>query len=126
MEKKIILVVDDSLVMRLKIEDILNDFPNVDVIQAKDGEEALLMIEKEQPDGMVLDSLMPKLDGYGVMEKLKLTNKHIPVILLTADIQPTTRQKYIDLGVSHVMHKPFGNQDFIKSASTIFQLSSKN
>lgn len=121
-----ILVVDDSLVMRLKIEDTLKELPNVEILQAKDGEEALLMIEKEQPDGMILDSLMPKLDGYGVLKKLKAAKSPLRVIVLTADIQHTTKQKYSDMGALDVLNKPFSNQELLQSVQLNIGVSNKS
>lgn len=123
MEKKTLLIADDSTVMRLKIEDSLSDLKNIDILQAKDGEEALKLIKEKQIDGLILDSLMPKLDGYGVLERLASDHTKINVIVLTADIQTTTRQKYIDLGANEVLHKPFSKEELLDSVNKYFGIS---
>ena len=115
MKRKTILVVDDSMVMRLKIEDTLSELNDVDILQAKDGLEALEIIKKKQIDGLILDSLMPNLDGFGVLTELKHLNFGLNVIVLTADVQPTTKQKYFDLGAKDVLHKPFSKNELLQS-----------
>ena len=120
MKKKTILIADDSLVMRLKIEDTLSVLKNIDILQAKDGEEALHLIARNQIDGLILDSLMPRLDGYGVLEKLKADKMPMNVIVLTADIQVTTKKKYVDLGARDVLHKPFSKEELLNSVEINF------
>lgn len=120
MEKKTLLIADDSTVMRLKIEDTLSNLTNINILQAKDGEEALKLISENQIDGLILDSLMPKLDGFGVLEKLAVENSNLSVIVLTADIQETTKQKYLKLGARDVLHKPFSKEELLGSVSQYF------
>jgi CheY-like chemotaxis protein len=122
MKRKTLLIADDSLVMRLKIEDSLSELKNIEILQAKDGVEALKLIQETSVDGLILDSLMPRLDGYGVLEKIKANNINVNVVVLTADIQNTTKQKYLNLGAKDVLHKPFKKDELLNSINRNFGL----
>jgi len=83
MAKKKILVVDDEIdflkVIKLRLE--VNGY---DVITAFDGEEALKKIKTEKPDALLLDILMPKIDGLGILKKVREENKSLPIFIMTA------------------------------------------
>jgi len=83
MSKKKILVVDDEIdflkVIKLRLE--VNGY---DVITAFDGEEALKKIKTEKPDALLLDILMPKIDGLGILRKVREENKSLPIFIMTA------------------------------------------
>lgn len=83
---------------------------------AKDGIEALEIVEKEKPQILILDIIMPHLDGLGVLEKLhELENDFFPkVIILSAVGQDKITQRAIELGASYYVVKPFDFQIFIK------------
>lgn len=107
-EKKRILLVDDeediaSLVkMRLEIEDF-------DVITAFDGQQALDMARTEKPDLIILDVMLPKMDGYKVCRMLKYDQNyhHIPIILFTAKAQDKDVETGYDTGADAYIIKPF-------------------
>jgi DNA-binding response OmpR family regulator len=83
MQKKKILVVDDEMdflkVIKLRLE--VNGY---DVITAFDGEEALKKVKTEKPDALLLDILMPKIDGLGILKKVREENKSLPIFIMTA------------------------------------------
>lgn len=114
MAKKKILVVDDEqeLVAALKIRLEANDF---EVIAAYDGEEALEKA-KEKPDLILLDILMPKMDGYKVLSKLRQAaqTKNIPVIMLTAKGESQSIFKAHDLGSTDYIIKPFEQEELLE------------
>lgn len=82
--KQKILVVEDELYLREFYQDLLTQ-SGYEVIAAIDGQEALSYISSNVPDLIILDLMMPKIDGFGVLEKLSSDNKtkKIPVIILT-------------------------------------------
>ncbi len=103
-----ILVVDDEPNIRELITDTLTaaDF---EVLEARDGREALTLSAKEMPDLIILDVMMPDLDGLEVCRRLRgetLTN-HIPVIMLTARGMLDDKLKGIDSGADDYLTKPF-------------------
>lgn len=83
MIKKKILVVDDEpdFLELIKIRLEANKY---DVITARNGKEALEKIRYEQPDAVLLDILMPKLDGLKVLEKIRKQDKRLPIFMITA------------------------------------------
>ena len=108
MEKKKILVVDDEveLVKAIEIRLLKEGF---EVITATDGEEALKKARKEKPDLLILDLMLPKMDGYKVCRLLKFDQKHrnTPVIMLTARAEERDRNLGMEMGADEYMTKPF-------------------
>jgi DNA-binding response OmpR family regulator len=111
MSQKTILVVDDEkdLVdfVRLRLET-----NNYAVVAAADGEEALGAVEKNNPDLIILDILLPKLDGFKVCEKLKKDPRFskIPIIMLTAKGQEKDILLAKQMGADAYISKPFDAQ----------------
>ena len=109
-----VLIVDDSwLTRRFVIGALQAD--GTTLLEAENGEDALTVLEKEQVDCLVLDLLMPGMDGFAVMEALQKQKSTVPVIVLTADIQQTTHDRCNDLGAFRILVKP-SNQEDIKLA----------
>ena len=105
MTKKI-LVVDDEFTIRELVAMTLE--PDYDVIKAKNGKQGLEMIN-EKPDLVILDVMMPKMDGYEVCEKLKTNpeTRNIPIIMLTAKHAMEDLKKAIQVDVDEYITKPF-------------------
>lgn len=80
-----------------------------EVIPAFDGEEGLKAAQEQKPDLIMLDVMMPKMDGYEMLKRLKENEatKKIPVIVLTASTASSTTDKFIALGVNDFVIKPF-------------------
>ena len=76
------------------------------VLEAGDGEEALAVLDAEQVDLVLLDIMMPKLDGYGVLKKLRATS-NVPVIVISAKGQDPEKILGLDLGADDYLVKPF-------------------
>lgn len=108
MAKKKILLVDDEkdLVETVKFRLEANDY---DVIAAYDGQEALAKARKEKPDLIILDLMLPKIDGYKVCRMLKFDEKYkaIPIILFTARAQESDQKMGKEVGADAYVTKPF-------------------
>jgi CheY-like chemotaxis protein len=100
-----VLVVDDSLFTRNTITKILTSGGH-EVIPVDRGSDAVDTVEREKPDGMLLDLLMPDVDGYEVLRMLKEKALPVPVIIVSADIQETTEKECFELGAAGFLHKP--------------------
>ena len=100
-----ILLIDDSRFTRIKLTKFLQE-KNFEVIEAENGQSGIALASSEQPDCIITDLLMPEMDGYAFLEQLKKDGLEIPVLVITADIQDTTRQKVLDLGAHAVLNKP--------------------
>lgn len=100
-----VLVIDDSRFSRLKITQCLNQGSH-EVIEAENGLKGLDMVREHEPDCVLCDILMPVMDGYTFLERIRDRKISVPVIIMTADIQDTTRKRVIDLGAVKVINKP--------------------
>ncbi|MCE1188728.1 MAG: response regulator [Ignavibacteria bacterium] len=100
-----ILICDDSKFTRQRVRDILKDIAS-DIIEAGDGVQGLEIIKNESPDLVLLDLLMPEMDGIGLLRELQAQHIDVPVIVLSADIQNTTVSLCIELGAKAFINKP--------------------
>ena len=103
--KKKILIVDDSRFILASEGKALREY-GYDVIEANNGIIAIEKAQAESPDCILLDLLMPDIDGLEVLTRLKAAGISIPTIVLTADIQETTRKKCLELGAADFLNKP--------------------
>lgn len=106
-----ILVVDDEK----PIVDILQfnlEREGYQVMTAFDGEEALLKAEKENPDLILLDIMLPKIDGFQVCRKIR-TFSQVPIIMLTAKDEEVDKVLGLELGADDYVTKPFGTRELM-------------
>lgn len=105
---KRILVVDDEMYI-VNILDFSLESEGYRVTTAANGEEALRMAVEQSPDLIILDVMMPKIDGYEVCRALKAKEetKQVPIILLTAKDRDADRKKGEEVGCDIYMTKPF-------------------
>ncbi len=122
MDKKL-LIVDDEAHIRMLIEQTLEDLEDegVELFFAENGEEALALIQKEEPNLVFLDVMMPKMNGMEVCYKVKkeLNLSEVYIILLTAKGQEVDRQKGLDMGADRYMTKPFDPDEMLAVAEEI-------
>lgn len=104
-----VLLVDDEDSVREVAQMSLEVMAGWEVIAVNSGAEALKVAAAEQPDAILLDVMMPEMDGPMTFMELRKTEatRAIPVILLTAKIQTHDRARFADLGVAGVISKPF-------------------
>lgn len=106
-----VLVIDDSYVNRQLMKTILDD-EFKEVIEAGDGTEALeILASGTKPDLVILDLMMPVMDGIETLKRIRELGYIIPIIVITADIEGANRIKCLELGVSGFINKPiYGTQ----------------
>ena len=108
MDKKKVLIVDDEpdIVMTLKFN---LELENIECIEAYDGEEALSKAKNENPDLILLDIMLPKINGYAVCTKLKYNDLYtnIPIIMLTARAQEDDKAFAKQTRADEYVTKPF-------------------
>lgn len=105
-----VLVVDDEDAIREIAQISLEAVGNYEVRTAASGVEGMKLVATENPDAILLDVMMPELDGPGMVVRLQASTEtqHIPVILLTAKVQASDRDRFAQLpGVTGVIAKPF-------------------
>jgi two-component system alkaline phosphatase synthesis response regulator PhoP len=121
-----VLVVDDEVYI-LHILDFILGAENYDVVTATNGEQALQKVRDEKPDLVVLDIMMPKLDGYETCRLMKADpkTKAIPVILLTAKGREVDQKLGKEVGASDYITKPFSPSKLIERVQAVLATSKR-
>jgi CheY-like chemotaxis protein len=109
MRNKRVLVVDNEEYIQEITKICLETTAGWEVLTAGSGQEGIIQASKSQPDAILLDVMMPEMDGITTFEKLQANpeTKQIPVIFLTAKIQASDRRRYSELGIKEAIAKPF-------------------
>jgi CheY-like chemotaxis protein len=112
MASKQILVIDDEDDIRQLIQTCLEIMGGWKVLTATSGNQGLLLAQSSQPDAILLDVMMPDMDGLTTFQKLQANEitQHIPVILLTARGRANDQRLFNELGVKGIINKPFNPQ----------------
>ncbi|MBZ0299092.1 MAG: response regulator transcription factor [Anaerolineae bacterium] len=108
---KTILVVDDKVSVTRLLRDYLTEH-GFHVVTANDGREALFAARHEKPDLVLLDIMMPEMDGYEFMRYFR-KERNTPVIMLTAKIEETDKVIGLELGADDYVTKPFGMAELV-------------
>lgn len=116
---KRILIIDDEDDIREVAQLTLEAISLWQVSTASSGNEGLQLALEQQPDAILLDVMMPDMDGITTFQKLQTNpnTQHIPVILMTAKVQPADRQCFAELGVKGVIAKPFNPMELAEQVS---------
>jgi DNA-binding response OmpR family regulator len=111
-DKPRILLVDDELAITANLAPFL-ERAGFDVTTASDGEEALRHVADAGPDLIILDILMPRMDGREALRRLRLSGNWIPVILLTQVGESTERAMALEEGADDYLNKPFDPHELV-------------
>ena len=111
-----VMVVDDSITVR-KVTSRLLARHNMEVITAKDGVDALDVLQDRTPDIMLLDIEMPRMDGFELARHMKNTStlKHIPIIMITSRTGEKHKQRALNLGVDNYLGKPYQEEELLEN-----------
>lgn len=109
MKKRKVLIIDDEEDIRTVTALTLETVAEWDVVIATNGKEGIQRARQEHPDAILLDVMMPEMDGPTTFRNLQAIaeTRQIPVLLLTAKVQAVDQQRFADLGVAGVLFKPF-------------------
>ena len=124
-EKKKVLVVDDELGIRLLVKIMLgNDY---DVLEARNGDEALIRAREEKPDLILLDILMPGKDGFTTCNELKSSKatRGIPVVMLTALQHELNEKLALSLHADGYIRKPFTPRDILNALDSTLPVKAR-
>jgi two-component system, OmpR family, alkaline phosphatase synthesis response regulator PhoP len=91
------------------------------VIMAKDGQEGVEVWERDQPDLIVLDIMMPRLNGYQVLEVIRKKDARLPILILSAKNEPKDKVKALKKGVDDYLEKPFELEEFLLRIQRLLQ-----
>jgi DNA-binding response OmpR family regulator len=107
-----LLIIEDELPMRTALADVLTA-EGYRVLTASDGESGLQRALAEKPDLILLDIMMPKLDGYAVCAELRRLGHAVPILMLTAKGQVEDRVTGLDAGADDYLIKPFSTEELL-------------
>ncbi|MGS2665425.1 response regulator transcription factor [Corynebacterium glucuronolyticum] len=117
-----ILVADDEQAVRESLRRSLT-FNGYEVVLAEDGAQAVELIEKEQPTLVILDVMMPQMDGLEVCRTLRSTGDDRPILLLTARDGVSDRVAGLDAGADDYLPKPFALEELLARVRSLFRRS---
>jgi two-component system chemotaxis response regulator CheY len=109
-----VLIADDSSFMRTVIKNYLKDFQDLVIVEAADGEEALEKFRSEKPDLVLLDIIMPKVNGLEVLRELKKEKRVFKVVIITSVGQSSVVEEAMALGAAKYITKPFRYEDIVE------------
>lgn len=120
MDKKRILLIEDKLDLAETIK-LRLEANNYEVLLAADGKQGLDKVRNERPDLVILDLMLPKIEGYQVCRMLKFDKKYkkIPIIILTARAQDSDRQLAEEVGADAYLIKPYEPQVLLTKISEL-------
>lgn len=112
MEKIHVLLVEDEQTLAMIIKDTLEEQDFI-ITTAGDGEEGLRKFFEQKPDVLVADVMMPRMDGFEMVRRIRQSDKATPVLFLTARSAINDVVKGFELGANDYLKKPFGMQELI-------------
>jgi DNA-binding response OmpR family regulator len=107
--RRTVLVCDNETVLRSLVRATLE--PEYEVIEARDGDEALELVAERPPDLLLLDMMMPGRTGLDVLAELRGAGVTLPVVMVTARTQASDRMRAADAGADRFLSKPFSPTD---------------
>ncbi|WP_041252243.1 response regulator transcription factor [Flavobacterium indicum] len=119
---KKILIVDDEPNIIMSLEYTFKK-SNFQVFIARDGQEALDILESEIPDAIILDVMMPNVDGYATITEIKKNEKlnHCKIVFLSAKNKESDIEKGINLGANAYMTKPFSIKKLVEKINELLE-----
>ena len=109
--KRVLVVEDDAAILRGLTDNL--EAESYVVLTAKDGEAGYAILEKEEPDLVILDLMLPKLSGYEICQRARSEGMTVPILMLTAKGTESDRVLGLDLGADDYVTKPFSVRELL-------------
>jgi DNA-binding response OmpR family regulator len=122
--KKTILVIDDEPHIVMGLRDAL-EFEGFKVAAAGNGRDGIALARTETPDAVILDLMLPDMNGYAVCEELRRWSAFVPIIMLTARSLETDKIRGLDVGADDYVTKPFSVNELIARIRAIFRRAAR-
>jgi chemosensory pili system protein ChpA (sensor histidine kinase/response regulator) len=115
-ERLLVMIVDDSITVR-KVTTRLLERYGFEVVTAKDGVDAVSLLQDRVPDVMLLDIEMPRMDGFELARHVRNDERlrHIPITMITSRTGDKHRERAMQIGVNHYLGKPFQEHELVKT-----------
>ncbi|MCG7935272.1 MAG: Hpt domain-containing protein [Candidatus Thiodiazotropha taylori] len=119
-ERLRVMVVDDSITVR-KVTSRLLERHDMDVVTAKDGVEAVALLQEQVPDIMLLDIEMPRMDGFELARHINNSVDYygLPIIMISSRVGDKHRQRAMDLGVKRCLGKPYQESELLENINEV-------
>jgi chemosensory pili system protein ChpA (sensor histidine kinase/response regulator) len=116
------MVVDDSITVR-KVTARLLERHNIQVITAKDGVDAISILQEHQPDVVLLDIEMPRMDGFELTRHMRNSPdwSDIPIIMISSRVGEKHRKRAFELGVKNCLGKPFQEEELLDNIQAVLK-----
>lgn len=115
-----VLVVDDDKNTRFLMREIL-ELEHYTVFTARNGEEGLGVMASEHIDVVIVDIMMPEMDGYELVRQIRLSDERIPILMVSAKQLPDDRKKGFLAGIDDYMSKPIDPEEFLLRMKSILR-----
>ena len=126
-DPKTVLIVDDSFVSRLWVETFLKQqYSNWNVIIAEGGKDALMKTESVQLDLAILDINMPEMDGFTLGSEVRLLDRKVPLLFLSAKSMKEDKLKGFDVGADDYITKPFSTKELLARIRAVLRRSDQD
>jgi DNA-binding response OmpR family regulator len=122
--KKTILLIEDEPHIVLGLRDAL-EFEGFRVVAAARGREGVALARSETPDAIILDLMLPDMNGYAICEEIRRLDGVVPIIMLTARSQESDKIRGLDAGADDYITKPFSVNELIARMRAIFRRASR-
>ena len=122
--RKTILVIEDEPHIVMGLRDAL-EFEGFRVVSAAKGKDGIALAKTESPDAVILDLMLPDMNGYAVCEELRRLSPLVPIVMLTARSQETDKIRGLDAGADDYVTKPFSVNELIARMRAIFRRASR-
>src|SRR3990172_1588641 len=120
-----ILIVEDEYAMRVGLEDAFSH-SGYDVVCAPDGETGVKLVDEHKPDLIILDVMLPGMDGFEVCKQVRTKGFLKPILMLTARSQEIDKVIGLELGADDYVTKPFNDRELFARVKALLRRASQN
>ena len=123
-EKLRILITDDSRLLRKKMREELERL-NCEVIEAVNGKEAITLVLEQEPDGVILDIVMPVVGGIEALEFIREVAPDVPVVMLSSMGTPQKLMQCLKMGAIDFINKPYTREQIVHTVESFKKIKEK-
>lgn len=123
-EKLRIIITDDSRLLRKKLREELERL-DCEVIEAVNGKEAITFVLEQEPDGVILDIVMPIVGGIEALEFIREVAPNVPVVMLSSMGTPQKLMQCLKMGAIDFINKPYTKEQVVQTVDRIRKLKAK-
>ena len=120
-----LLIADDSKLLRKKLRDELEKL-GCEVIEAANGKEAITLDLEHEPDGIILDIVMPEVGGIEALSTIREVSPDVPVVMLSSAGTPQKLMQTLKMGAIDFIQKPYTHEQIVRAVETIRRVRIKN